>query len=274
MDEPFLELCHTEARKRGYMVDGEEELRPFIIQGVAIAFTAYAHLPDSPTIQVWMALITAAAIYCDDKFLKDTSSVDVFCDRLLRGQPQADRALNAFAELIVETPMHFPRLTANLIVASIFNFINSIILDKQTLGMEVSPVADNYPMFTRIMSGVAEFYGLAAFPVHLRIDSYIQALPSMMTFIVDVNDILSFYKEELVGESVNYVSLWAKSRGCDKSQALYAIIQETVEAHEKVVQILQKEPEALDAYYNFASGYVQFHTVLDRRYRLDELRLS
>ncbi|KAF5350179.1 hypothetical protein D9757_013082 [Collybiopsis confluens] len=96
----------------------------------------------------------------------------------------------------------------------------------------------------------------------------------MMTFIVDVNDILSFYKEELVGESINYVSLWAKSRGCDKSQALYAIIDETVEAHEKVIRILEKKPAALQAYYDFASGYVQFHTVLDRRYRLDELMLS
>lgn len=87
------------------------------------------------------------------------------------------------------------------------------------------------------------------------------------------SDILSFYKEELVGESINYVSLWAKSRRCEKSQALYAIIDETVEAHEKVVQILGKEPAALKAYYNFASGYVQFHTVLDRRYHLDELSL-
>lgn len=139
MDEPFLELCYSEARRKGYMVEGSEEIKPFIPQGVAIAFTAYAHLDDT-AVQVWIALITAAAIYCDDKFLKDTSSVDVFCDHLLRGQPQADRALNAFAELIVETPKYFPRLTSNLMVASLFNFVNSIILDKQTLGMEVQAI--------------------------------------------------------------------------------------------------------------------------------------
>ncbi|KAF5390788.1 hypothetical protein D9757_004432 [Collybiopsis confluens] len=252
-----MTLCYNEARKRGYMIEGNEELKPFIPQGVAIASTAYAHLPENTAgIQIWIALITAAAIYCDDKFLKDTSSVDVFCDRLLRGQPQADRALNAFAELIVETPKYFPPLTANLIMVSIFNFINSILLNKQTLGMEASPVADNYRIFTRRMSGIAEFYGLAAFPAHLPVDSFIQALPSMMTFIVDVNDILSFYKEELIGERASYVSFWSESRGCNKSQALYAIIQETVEAHEKVVQILEKEPAALDAYHSFASGYI------------------
>ncbi|KAF5390789.1 hypothetical protein D9757_004433 [Collybiopsis confluens] len=272
-DEPFLELCYNEARKRGYMAEGSEELKPFIFLGAAMSFTAFAHLDDT-VVQVWMALITGAAIYCDDRFLQDTGFLDVFCERLLRGQPQADRALNAFADLIVETTKYFPPLTANLIMASAMNFVNSIILDNRTLGMEVFAVADDYPLYTRIMSGLSEVYAIALFPAHLPVNIFIQAIPSMRISIVDVNDILSFYKEELAGETVNHISLWAKSRGCDKLQALYVIIQQTVEAHEKVVQILEKDPAALDAYYKFSSGYVQFHTVLDHKYHLDELNLS
>ncbi|KAF5390791.1 hypothetical protein D9757_004431 [Collybiopsis confluens] len=272
MDEPLLQLCYNEATKRGYMVEGDEELKPFIPQGLAIAFTAYAHLDI--TMQVWIALTTAGAIYCDDRLIKDTSSINVFWERLFRGERQADRALNAFADLILEARKYFPRLTANLIASSVFDFMNSIILDKETLGMEVSPAADNYPTFTRTLSGVAQLYALAIFPAEIEVDRFIQAVPSIMTYISDANDIFSFYKEELAGENVNYVSLWAKSRGCDKIQALYGIIQETAEAHEKVIRILEGEPAALEAYYNFAYGYVGFHTVLDRRYRLDELMLS
>ncbi|KAF5378431.1 hypothetical protein D9757_011154 [Collybiopsis confluens] len=124
------------------------------------------------------------------------------------------------------------------------------------------------------MSGAVELYGLAAFPPHLQVDSFIQALPSAMTFIVNGNDILSFYEEELAGERVNYVSLWPKSRRCDKRQSLYAMIDETVNAHEKIIRILEREPAALEAYNKFASEYVQFRTVLDSRFRLNELSNS
>jgi hypothetical protein len=122
------------------MIEGSEELKPFIIQGVAIAVTAYSHLEDI-SIRVWMALITAAAIYCDDKFLKDTNAVGVFCERFLRGQPQEDRALNAFADLLLETPRFYPRVTANLMVTSMLNLINAVLLDHQTLGMKVLHLA-------------------------------------------------------------------------------------------------------------------------------------
>ncbi|KIK54183.1 hypothetical protein GYMLUDRAFT_1024248 [Collybiopsis luxurians FD-317 M1] len=274
IDPSFLELCYSEAKKRGYIAEGSEELKPLIPQGVAMAITAYAHLEDT-SIRVWMTFITAAAIYCDDKFLKDPTSIGVFCERLLRGQPQEDRALDALADLLsVETPRIYPRITANLMVLSMLNLINAVLLDHQTLGMKVSAVADNYPMFTRIMSGVSELYGLAAFPPEVPVEAFIQALPSIMVFIVNANDILSFYKEELNGETVNYISLLAKSRGCEKRCALQIVIDETVEAHSKALRILDSDKAALDAYRSFASGYVEFHVALDNRYRLDELMLS
>ncbi|KIK49810.1 hypothetical protein GYMLUDRAFT_266288 [Collybiopsis luxurians FD-317 M1] len=272
IDRSFLELCHNEARKREYMIEGSEELKPFIIQGVAIAVTAYSHLEDI-SIRVWMALITAAAIYCDDKFLKDTNAVGVFCERFLRGQRQEDRALNAFADLLLETPRFYPRVTANLMVTSMLNLINAVLLDHQTLGMKVSTEANNYPMYTRMMSGVAEFYGLAAFPPEVPFDAFIQALPTMMVYIVNTNDILSFYKEEVAGETVNYISLLANSRGGDKQKTLWSVIDETVEAHEKVLRILGSDKGALDAYWSFVEGYMGFHFALDKRYHLDELLL-
>ncbi|KAJ3775201.1 isoprenoid synthase domain-containing protein [Lentinula raphanica] len=270
MDEAFLALCFDEATKRGYMADGPDPLRPFIPQGVCIAMTSYTHLEDK-SVLVWMALYTACAIYCDDVFMKDTEAVALFCERLMRNEPQQDRALDGFAELILEIPHHFPRVTANIMVTSTLNLINALLIEDQTKGLPVSVYADNYPAFSRIMSGASELYALAIFPPEVPVGSYIQALPSLMIFIVNVNDILSFYKEELAEETVNHISLIAFARGCSQSHAFHSLIHETVEAHQKITHILEPDPKALDAYKKFAAGYVYFHTSLDSRYHLNEL---
>ncbi|KAJ3801877.1 isoprenoid synthase domain-containing protein [Lentinula aff. detonsa] len=273
MDVTLLELCYTEATKRGYIVEGPDPLKPFIPAGVTTAFTSYAHLGNTSA-QVWIALYTACAVYCDDKFQKDTDAVAVFSERLMRGQPQEDRALDAFADLILEIPRHFPRVTANIMVTSTLNFVNALLLEDQTKGLKVSAWADNYPTFSRIMSGANELYGLAIFPPEIPVQSFIQALPSLMLVIMNVNDILSFYKEELVEESVNQISLIALCRDCSISHAFHSLIHETVEAHQKIIRILEPDAKALDAYNKFASGYVYFHTSLDSRYRLNELELE
>ncbi|KAJ3831322.1 isoprenoid synthase domain-containing protein, partial [Lentinula raphanica] len=138
----------------------------------------------------------------------------------------------------------------------------------------VSVYADNYPAFSRIMSGASEVYALAMFPPEIPVGSYIQALPSLMIYIMNVNDILSFYKEELAEETVNHISLMASARNCSPRDAFQSLIDETVEAHQKITHILEPDPKALDAYRKFAAGFVYFHTSLDSRYHLNELGLD
>ncbi|KAJ4490603.1 isoprenoid synthase domain-containing protein, partial [Lentinula aciculospora] len=179
--------------------------------------------------------------------------------------------LDAFVDIIFEIQRHFPRVTANLMISSTLNLVNALLLEDQTKGLKISACADNYPAFSRTMSGASELYGLAIFPPDIPLGSFIQSLPSLMVFIVNVNDILSFYKEELNGESVNHISLLAFCRGCSKTHAFHSLIQETIEAHQKIVRILESDKRALDSYRKFASGYVYFHTSLDSRYRLNEL---
>ncbi|KAJ3754703.1 isoprenoid synthase domain-containing protein [Lentinula raphanica] len=271
MDKAFLALCFDEATKRGYMIDGPDPLRPFIPQGVCIAMTSYTHLEDKSA-YVWLALYTACGIYCDDVFRKDTEAVALFCERLMRNQPQQDRALNAFAELILEISHHFPRVTSNIMVTSTLNALNALLIEDQTKGLPVSVYADNYPAFSRIMSGASEVYALAMFPPEIPVGSYIQALPSLMIYIMNVNDILSFYKEELAEETVNHISLIASARGCSPRDAFQSLIDETVEAHQKITHILEPDPIALDAYRKFAAGFVYFHISLDSRLSLPTFR--
>ena len=86
------------------------------------------------------------------------------------------------------------------------------------------------------------------------------------------SDILSFYKEESDGETVNRVSWLAECREVDKEEALRSLVDDAVAAHDKVLQILSPDRRAHDAFMAFAHGYVGFHSGAGR-YRLEDLDL-
>jgi hypothetical protein len=84
------------------------------------------------------------------------------------------------------------------------------------------------------------------------------------------SDILSYYKEEIEGDTTNYLSLVAASRALTKQDALHAIVEKTVQAHHNILECLRPHTEACDAYVNFFVGYVKFHTA-SKRYRMEEI---
>ena len=136
MDQSLLELCYNEAEKRGYITEGSQELKSYIPGGVIIANTTYGHLEDTSA-KVWIALLTATALFSDDKGQNDTRPASVFSERLLTGQPQEDHVLDALADLLKEAPRIFPRITANFMVVSMLNYTNGLLMEKQALEMKV-----------------------------------------------------------------------------------------------------------------------------------------
>ena len=87
-----------------------------------------------------------------------------------------------------------------------------------------------------------------------------------------ISDILSFYKEELAGETVNYVSLAAACRSATKMDALRETIGRTVQAHHNVLESLKAHAGAHGAYVSFFRGYIEYHTA--PRYKLEEIMLE
>jgi hypothetical protein len=83
------------------------------------------------------------------------------------------------------------------------------------------------------------------------------------------SDILSFYKEEVAGETTTYLSRVAASRAITRLDALHEAIDQTVQAHHNILESLKLHTEAYDAYVSFFHGYVDFYA--DPRYKLEEL---
>jgi hypothetical protein len=87
------------------------------------------------------------------------------------------------------------------------------------------------------------------------------------------SDILSFYKEELQGESVNRVSLLASCQKRSKIEILRIIADEAIESHRNALELLQGHEGATEAYRRYCQGMIDFHPSSGGRYRLDRLRL-
>lgn len=84
------------------------------------------------------------------------------------------------------------------------------------------------------------------------------------------SDIFSFYKEELVQESVNCISNIARCTKRTKLEVLQHLADESVDAHKEVLAVLRDDVDALEAFKAFCRGYAYFHTS-STRYKVSDL---
>ncbi|KII90586.1 hypothetical protein PLICRDRAFT_538378 [Plicaturopsis crispa FD-325 SS-3] len=263
----------AEGARRGYCLSGPHSIERHIPVGVTLGSTSFGHLSSQST-RVHVCLYSAIALYIDDVFDKYIDIMVGFNERFCAGLPQGDKVLDDFADALRRTPQYFGRLQGNMIVNSFLNFMVGCMLEHEMQGMPLSPssAGHNYAGWARSLCGGVESLAFAIFPPELLLQSYIQTISDIDIFLNAGNDILSFYKEELVGEEVNHVSLIAKSRNISKSEVLRMLEDQVVTAHHNVVQTLAPHKEALDAYKRFSEGYVAFHSS-SKRYHLDALDL-
>ena len=143
------------------------------------------------------------------------------------------------------------------------------------------------------MAAAPEVYVFMAFPSAIPVKDYIQALAEMMLFFnntkyvlvfrldrtlqlvpIVFSDILSFYKEELAGETTNQISIMAAHNKTSKLDALNALVETTANIFENAVEILNGSPAACATFKKFAMGLVRFHIFAKKRYRLADLKLQ
>jgi hypothetical protein len=90
----------------------------------------------------------------------------------------------------------------------------SLPLDADFGGSGCHPVPPLWPTWLREKSGICEAFAITSFcapgGIDLPIRLWVAALPEMRVFINHVNDILSFSKELLEGDSASYIAVVTK----------------------------------------------------------------
>ncbi|KAH6917897.1 isoprenoid synthase domain-containing protein [Coprinopsis sp. MPI-PUGE-AT-0042] len=271
-DDALFNACLDRAVQKGYPVASHSVGTGFIKSlkvGVTITRTSYGHLPDYESL-IWMALWTAFVTYADDAFQDDIHHLQSFARTFLQNERHEHPVLEAFASFLRECSITFPHFVANTVISSALRFMMSIALEFEGQTSKVSSEARDYPQYVRLLSGLSDVFTLFAFPSTLPISTYIQCWPEQIGYIDATNDVLSFYKEDLDGETVNFISATAASRNVSKLEVLKSRAQRAKDCHDVVMKVLAPYPEAVKAWQSFAEGFCHFHTS-SPRYRLGEM---
>nr|WRP99004.1 terpene cyclase [Fusarium sp. HZ-2024a] len=238
--------------------------------GLTLACSYYP--THSFAVKLHIAIYSWLAIYIDDD---DDANEELasFQDRFQKGEPQPSALLSCFAKNLQHMSAHFEPLATNFIVLSSLQFVNATLLERRAefQNLQHCAEASRWPDYMRDRSGVPEAFAYFNFPKDQcpDIGAYIQGIPDMMTYINYANDILSFHKETLAGETDNYINTRAVCEHRDPLAVLEAVVSETIAANSRVVALLRtrSDPVYLRKWNEFFNGYIFFH-VTAKRYKL------
>ncbi|KAG6824532.1 hypothetical protein H0H93_001924, partial [Arthromyces matolae] len=152
-------------------------------------------------------------------------------------------------------------ISANCIASSAMEFVNGCMLEdfQEAQNMEVSKDARSWPDYLREKTGTSSAYAFFIFPrndLEYCVTDFIQVIGDIKIYINHVNDLLSFYKEELAGETDNYIHIRASVQGKSAYDTLVDVARESVAAYSRVSGILSSQsPAAYQLWETFAAGY-------------------
>ncbi|VTT81264.1 unnamed protein product [Fusarium fujikuroi] len=185
----------------------------------------------------------------------------MFHERFCADEKQSIPLLQTSADLMKLTFKYWDPLIANFIVTASLNFLNSNALEARDEfhTIELTKADRSWAWFLREKDGVGEVYAWFTFPKALfpDISLFLEVVPDLCIWIGLTNDVLSFYKEELAGETHNYIH----NRGLRKNPS--KLMRLVLKGREPYLKLLNTH----------LLGYIAFHK-LNSRYRLWEVGLG
>lgn len=196
-------------------------------------------------IRLLIAKLTFFTLYVDDKSSRcdDPTPFTEFQQRYTLSMPQSDPVLDQFVICLKQVWTHWDPISANAIVTAILEFVNGCCIENSTTGMQLNPHARRYPYFLRSKTGGTQAFAFFVFPKtqYPNLREFIQAIPLISHWAEYTNDILSFHKEELAGETDNYVHLRAKVTGDKPLQVVKDLVDDALSTAAEIEKILHGE---------------------------------
>jgi hypothetical protein len=252
-------------------------IQPFIRAAVDMTCCVYPHL--SLEIREAITLYTAYVISIDDMAIELSEDLQGYATTLMRGSHQADELLRGFTEFLSEQGVLFGAFGGSMIIKSTIDFISVGKVENDLDNTLRTPSdASDYLNFFRAKTGISEAYSFFLFPEDRYLESkelkrYFCAIPTLCHVYNYINDLLSFYKEEIQpGEPDNFVYSQAKFHSITALESLQRTQAFAVEVVQKLFRIFADEPDILRDMEKFVYGYIFYH-LTSKRYRMAELNI-
>ncbi|RPD54631.1 terpenoid synthase [Lentinus tigrinus ALCF2SS1-6] len=234
------------------------------------AETAYCHIPLEH--RYYVALYTACMLYGEDLGERDPDSVAQFARRLIRGERQLNPIFDRLVDLLKEAHKYWTDVGADAIITGTVDALSGTFVEFATASMVVAPSATRYPWYLRTRAGGGPQFTHFMFTRSWREtpDSYLQLLPEIEHWTLGTNDILSFYKEELAGETNNYVHLRAAAEQLSPLEVLRRLTGEVIDTALRIRKIIGDDRELAEIWEMYLQCYLEF-SIRTPRYRLCDL---
>ncbi|KAK2011370.1 longiborneol synthase [Colletotrichum eremochloae] len=274
--EALLKYMYERAVDIGYPLDTPISAKAFRL-GYSLGLLCH---PNHPTeVQGFVGLFTWLVVQYDDIVGQndEMAEAQLFQERFFRGETQPNAMLEGLANLMREAPRWFDPVLANLLQISTLKFLTCNLLERHKgfLNMPVTRAGVKFPDFVRDLSGINVAFAVFCFPKaqYPDVEQYLEAIPDMARFIDISNDVLSFYKEELSGDTRNYVHNRAMATGRPVLTELEVLKDEVVESANRAAKILKGRGKYEQSMHDSVRGLLAMHTA-NPRYKLQDLGLA
>ncbi|KAI0822027.1 terpenoid synthase [Trametes gibbosa] len=236
--------------------------------------TVYGHTPAAH--RHYIALYTVCMFYADDLGEQDPAAVMAFTRRFVCGERQPNAVFECLAGLLRCAHTLWPQFGADSIVTGTLDALAANYIECTTRGMAVKALATRYPTYLRLRAGISAPFTHFLFSNSWRetTESYVQILPEIDHWTLGAKCVLlSFYKEELAGETNNYIHLQAAAEQTSADGVLHRLVDEVADTALRVNKVTADDPELAAMWNKYMQCYLEFH-LKTPRYRLAELGFS
>ncbi|KAI0662053.1 terpenoid synthase [Cubamyces menziesii] len=240
----------------------------------SIAESAYGH--TSYKHQLLIAIYTAFVAYVDDLGQHNVEALGQVVRWFVARDELPDPVLKRMLLQFEDMYEYYPRFSADAINTSTLEALLGMYIECVSKDMVVVARATLYPSFLRLKTGIGTGFGLFNFIKDWRDPSdnyYLQLIPAIEQYINAINDILSFYKETLQGETDTYIHLRAAAEQKEPMTVLRELVEETLDNIRNIEVLTSTDQQLADICRRHLMGYVEFH-FRAKRYRLTELHVD
>ncbi|KAK1529217.1 longiborneol synthase [Colletotrichum paranaense] len=276
--EALLKYMHKRAVEIGWPLD-----TPLSQKGFRLGFSlaAMCHPRHPIEVQGYVGLFTWLVVQYDDIVGQNEGGMDEaqhFQRRFLNGETQPNAMLEGLAGLLRQAPDIFDPVMASLLQISALKFMTCNLLERHDgfQNMKTTRGAGiKFPDFLRDLAGINVAYAVFCFPKaqYPDVSQYLEAIPDMARVIDISNDVFSFYKEELGGETRNYIHNRRMATGKDVFAVLEDVATDTVDAANRASAILKGRGTYEQSMQECARGFHAMHTS-NPRYKMADMDLA
>ncbi|KAK8150317.1 hypothetical protein G3M48_002887 [Beauveria asiatica] len=265
------EWFHNEVKSRTMDVPGwEPEWTLYTGYAAEFVRTLFPHVDREA--QARFAVMTALGTKLDDSAGSFTADLCLRAREVREGKEPSSPLVKEYLALPASLDAWYPTYSVNMMWKAVYEYIAFVPVEEEHGRLLVQNSVQVLTDYIRRITTAGDLFSYMLFPKEIPVSEYICIVPHLNLFLAEVNDLLSFYREVIVGNESNGVLLQrSKANGWSLRDAVKNCSERCLKIVEYIrsADLSHKVRPIVD---EFVLAYITFH-LRTPRYRLSELQI-